>query len=296
MTPPVTNRPAVLVTGVSSGIGQAIAEDLMRHGYRVFGSVRRSPDADELRATWGEAFTPLLFDVTDAAAVEQSVAVVEAALDGRGLKGLVNNAGVSFAGPLQHQSLDEIRQTFEVNLFGLLGVTRAFLPLLGARHGARHPPGRIVNIGSVSGAITVPFMAAYAGSKHAVEAVTQGLRRELKIYGIEVSAIEPGFIRSRLFEKSAASKPLERYGDTDYAEIWHRFNQSLSKQEDAAKPASLVTRAVLHAIESPKPRTRYPLDSIWHVGRYLPDRVFDRLIFKALGIDRLMRPKLGGTE
>lgn len=283
-------KPAVLVTGVSSGIGLAIAEDLLKHGYQVFGSVRLIEDAEQLVGRWGRSFVPLVFDVTNNETLQEAVIQLSSALQGRVLKALVNNAGVSFAGPLIHQPWDEIRQTFEVNVFGLLAVTRTFLPMLQAEAG--QPAGRIVNISSVSGTITVPFMATYAGSKHAVEAFTQGLRRELMPLGVHVAAIEPGFIRSRLFEKAAATKPLDRYTDTRYAAAWRTFNLSLRELESQAKPAGIVSRAVLHAVGAKKPRTRYPLDSLWYIGRYLPDRGFDRLIFKALGIERFMRSRL----
>lgn len=280
---------AVIVTGVSSGIGLAVANDLLARGYRVFGSVRRPLDAQALTQQWPRAFVPLVFDVTDAAALRVAVAQVSEALAGRALKALVNNAGVSQSGPLMHQPLQELRDMFEVNVFGLLAVTRAFLPLLGARPGADHAPGRIVNIGSVSGAITVPFMGGYSASKHAVEALSQGLRRELKPYGIEVSTIEPGFIRSRMFEKAVPSEASERYADTAIAAAWRQFNHALLGMERAARPPESVARVVREAIEAAKPRTRYPLDPVWRVGRLLPDRGFDRLIFKSLGIGALMR-------
>lgn len=286
---PTSDRPAAVVTGVSSGIGLSIAEELLKRGYRVFGSVRREMDAELLVTRWPGAFVPLVFDVTDDSALSGVVQQVRAALGGKSLKALVNNAGISHSGPLMLQPLEEIRQTFEVNVFGLLAVTRAFLPLLGGNRGAGHPPGRIVNIGSLSGAITVPFMASYSGSKHAVEAFSQGLRRELLPFGIEVATIEPGFIRSRMFEKAAPTEASDRYANTAYSEAWRQFNRSLLKQERTAKPPEVVTRAVVHAIEASRPRTRYRLDPLWYIGRLLPDRGFDRLIFKALGLTTLMR-------
>lgn len=281
--------PAVVVTGVSSGIGLAIAQELLAAGYQVFGSVRRNEDAASLSAAWDSAFVPLVFDVCDEVGLQQAVEQVRAALDGRVLSGLINNAGVSYSGPLIYQPLDEIRMTFEVNVLGLLAVTRAFFPLIQALAGSHQQPGRIVNISSISGAITVPFLTAYSGAKHAVEAFTQGLRRELMPFGIHVSAIEPGFIHSRLFEKAQAIKPLERYLDTGYAAAWLRYNESLRDLERQAKPAEIVAHAVRHALQSSRPRTRYPLDVLWLIGRFLPDRLFDRLIFKALGIGRFMR-------
>ncbi len=280
-------KEAVLVTGVSSGIGLAIAEDLLSSGYRVLGSVRRAHDASELQQRWPDDFTPLVFDVTDTEALPAIVRQVESILGGRGLRALVNNAGINLGGPLMHQPLSEVRKVFDVNVFGLLAVTQAFLPLLGARRDRAGPPGRIVNLGSVSGAITVPFMTTYSATKHAVEALTQGLRRELSIYGIEVSAIEPGMVRSKLVDKRLAERVEERYAHTDYAAWLVQFGRSILAQENSAPPPDRVTAAVRHAIESPKPRTRYPLDRIWLIGRLLPDRGFDKLIFKALGLDRI---------
>jgi len=278
--------PVVLITGVSSGIGEAIAEDLLGRGYHVLGSIRRPGDAVQLQRKWPDAFQPLVFDVTDAVAIAAAVEQVQAILGGRTLKALINNAGINLGGPLMHQPLAEVRRVFEVNVFGLLAVTQAFLPCLGASRGRAGPAGRVVNIGSVSGAITVPFLGAYSGSKHAVEALTQGLRRELSLYGIEVVAIEPGMVRSRLGEKRMAERAETRYAQTDYVPWLEQFDRSIQAQEKTAPPADKVTAAVRHAIESPKPRTRYPLDRIWMVGRILPDRAFDNLIFKALGLQR----------
>lgn len=281
--------PAVLVTGVSSGIGQSIAEDLLAQGYLVLGSVRREADAALLVARGGPFFVPLIFDVTDPQSLQHAVDQVSNLLDGQPLHGLVNNAGVSFAGPVLLQPFEEIRTTFEVNVLGLLAVTRAFAPLLKAAGGSSATSGRIVNISSVSGVVTVPFLTAYAGSKHAVEAITQGLRRELMPYGIHVTSIQPGFIQSRLFEKAQACGPDQQYTGTDYSLLWQRFNQSLRRQEQQAKPAQSVAKAVRLALQNPRPRTRYPLDMLWYLGKVLPNRWFDRLIFKALGIERLIR-------
>ncbi|MCK6401339.1 MAG: SDR family oxidoreductase [Sphaerotilus natans subsp. sulfidivorans] len=279
---------SVLVTGVSSGIGQAVAQGLLERGWHVFGSVRRTADGDALVTRWGQGFEPLVFDVTDAAGIETAVHALQQRLANGRLDALVNNAGISHSGPLLHQPLDELRAMFEVNVFGLLQVVRAFAPLLGARRGAAGVPGRIVNIGSVSGAITVPFLGGYSASKHAVEAIGQALRRELSPYGVAVTTIEPGFIRSRMFEKSVQSE--SRYGDTDYATIWKRFNVSLRQRESAAQDPEVVVRAVVEALDAKRPRTRHPLDPLWRIGHLLPDRGFDRLIFKSLGIAELMHP------
>jgi NAD(P)-dependent dehydrogenase (short-subunit alcohol dehydrogenase family) len=274
---------------VSSGIGKAIAVELLDAGYTVFGSVRRIVDADPLVAAGDGRFTPLVFDVTDPPAIAQAVQEVEARTGTAGLAALVNNAGMNVSGPFICQPAEQFRRVMDVNFHGLVAVTRAFLPMLGA-DGARQRPGRIVNIGSVQGIMTVPFMSAYSASKHAVEAFAQGLRRELVPFGIHVATIEPNFTQSDIFAKAAADSIDNRYEGSPYEAAWAQFNTAIAAAEAQAKPASTVTRKVLHAIRSPRPRTRYPLDPIWHLGRFLPDRLFDRLIFKGLGITKMMRP------
>jgi NAD(P)-dependent dehydrogenase (short-subunit alcohol dehydrogenase family) len=214
-------KSTVLVTGVSSGIGLTLAEDLLEHGYEVLGSVRKIQDADELCARWSGSFTPLVFDVTDAAALPGIATQVQTIVGGRGLKALVNNAGISLSGPLMHQPLSELRKVFDVNLFGTLAVTQTFLPLLGAHCDRIGAPGRVVNIGSIA----------------------------------------------------------------DYRVWLEQFDRAVTFQEQNAPPAVKVAEAVRHAIESRKPRTRYPLDPLWNVARRMPDEKFDRLIFNALGID-----------
>jgi NAD(P)-dependent dehydrogenase (short-subunit alcohol dehydrogenase family) len=282
---------AILVTGVSSGIGQAIALDLMRSGYTVFGSVRRIEDAASIVEVSDSRFIPLVFDVTDPAGIARAVSDIERQVGPAGLTALVNNAGISESGPFLHQPEHQFRQVMEVNFHGLVAVTRAFVPLLGATDTPRDRPGRVINIGSVQGIMTVPFMAAYAASKHAVEAFAQGLRREMIPFGISVSTIEPNFTKSDIFAKASVNSGKNRYEGTRYEKAWAQFNASLAAAEEGAKPTETVTRKVLHAIRSPRPRTRYPLDPIWHIGRFLPDRLFDHLIFKGLGISKMMQPR-----
>ena len=264
--------------------------DLMAEGFLVFGSVRQPEDASDLLASANGQFVPLVFDVTDPVGIARAVVEVERQVGAAGLTALVNNAGVSISGPFLHQPAEQFQRVMDVNFHGLVAVTRAFLPLLGAVDKPRNLPGRIVNIGSVQGILTVPFMSAYAASKHAVEAFAQGLRRELIPFGISVSTIEPNFTKSAIFAKATADAATNPYRGTRYEAAWDRFNVSLAAEEAKAKPARTVTRKVLHAIQSPRPRTRYPLDPIWHIGRLLPDRMFDTLIFKALGIASAMRP------
>jgi len=283
--------PSVVITGVSSGIGFALAEDFLKRGYRVFGSVRREVDASVLVAGWPSSFVPLVFDVTDEAALPRVVAQVEAVVGSQGLRALINNAGIAHNGPLWLQPMAEIRQQFEVNVFGMIMVTRAFLPLLGMRPGHQQPAGRVVNIGSLSGGITVPFITAYSCTKHAVEAFSKGLRRELLGYGIEVVTVEPGIIKTSMLDKSAQAQPLDRYADTDIAPAWKLFNDRLRADESRAQSPAVVCKAVTHAVEAKRPRTQYPLDPLWRVGRILPDRWFDKLMYKVFGFraDNMLR-------
>ena len=189
------------MTGASTGIGRGIAEALVHRGFRVFGSVRKQADAAALEAALGEAFTPLLMDVTDAPAVARA-ADAEVRLGPARLAGLVNNAGVSLVGPLLHQPLEEFRTQLEVNLVAPLRVIQAFAPLLGAQGGREGPPGRIVNISSVGGKMAAPYLGMYAATKHGLEGLSESLRRELMLYGIDVIVVEPGYTNTPILDKA----------------------------------------------------------------------------------------------
>jgi NAD(P)-dependent dehydrogenase (short-subunit alcohol dehydrogenase family) len=281
-----TTQQTVVVTGISSGIGFALAEKLLTSGYFVIGTVRSLADADGLVAgSHSKNFLPIKMDVTNPESIVEAVDQVKGHLGGRTLTALINNAGVSFDGPLMCQPMAEVRAVFEVNVFGLLAVTQGFLPLLGAG-GNPNPerPGRVVNISSVSGGMTMPFTGAYSASKHAVEAITQAFRRELMPWGVEVVSIEPGFIRTDMFKKFSTREP--QYASTVYAAMWERFWSFMLASEESAKPPAIVVSAVMHAIESKRPNTRYPLDSIWRISRLLPDRWFDKLLLRAFRFDK----------
>jgi NAD(P)-dependent dehydrogenase (short-subunit alcohol dehydrogenase family) len=282
---------AAVVTGVSTGIGYACAIELARQGVHVFGSVRHMGDGDRLRAEINDRFTPLVFDVTDAGAVRAAAEQVAAAVGDYGLWGLVNNAGIAVSGPLQHLQIDELRHQFEVNLFGLLGVTQAFLPLLGARRACPHPPGRIVNISSVSGRIAFPFLGPYSASKHALEALSDSLRRELLIYGVDVIVIQPGAIRTPIWDK-AAQEDAGWLAGTDYYKAAIRFQRSAVAQgREGGLPSEQVAQTVFKALNHAKPKTRYLLAknklTHWWLVRALPDRWFDKLITRMLKLQKV---------
>ena len=259
----------IVITGVSTGIGHASAEALLGRGYRVFGSVRTQEDADRLQAAWGEHFTPLLFDVTDEDAIRCAAEQVTIALGDAGLDGLVNNAGIAVPGPVLHLPVDEYRRQFEVNLFGQIAVIQAFLPLLGARKPCPYEPGRIVNISSVSGKIAYPFLSAYACSKYALEALSDSLRRELMLYGIDVIVIEPGAVSTPIWDKSDEidTSPFE---GSDYTVIMTRMLKGMTKMGNNAQGPEAVSRAVIDALESRHPKARYALPANRMTGWWLP--------------------------
>lgn len=280
----------VLITGVSTGIGYATTKLLLQQGYQVLGSVRKSADAERVRHELGsDHFRALLFDVTDEVAIQAAVAEATALVGERGLAGLVNNAGVATPGPLLHISVAEVRHQFEVNFFGLLAVTQAFLPLLGARRNCPHPPGRIVNISSVSGRMASPFLAPYAASKHALEALTDSLRRELLIYGIDVISVQPGPIRTPIWDK-AEQLDVERFAQTDYYPILKRVLADSVANGRAGRAPEEVARAVHHALAdtNPRPHVALPTNRLsWWLIRALPARWVDWLIARHLRLRRL---------
>jgi len=275
-------RPAVLITGVSTGIGFDAARELIAHGFQVLGSVRKSEDGERVKQTLGEHFTPLLFDVTDLEAIAQAVPQVQQIVGDSGLAGLVNNAGVAPTGPLMHMPLEEFQRCIDINLYGVLRTTQAFLPLLGARRNCPHPPGRIVNLSSISGGVAFPLVGAYACSKHALEALTDTLRRELGIYGIAVVAIEPGAIQTPIWDKAQAVDA--RYAHTDYADAMARMPEFAAKESRNGKPVAVVSAAIRDALTSPRPKTRYPLTAMWTIRKLVPTRAMDRIASKTIGL------------
>lgn len=275
-------RPYVLITGVSTGIGLDATRYLIERGYHVLGSVRKMADAERVQKEFPAHFTPLLFDVTDATAIAVAIEQVSKQVGTRGLAALVNNSGISGTAPLMHVPMDEVRQMFEVNVFGLLQVTQAFLPLLGAKKNCPHAPGRVINISSISGGLVFPFVGTYGATKHAVEALTDGLRRELGIFGIQVVGIEPGNIRTPIWEKSNDAN--NRFAATAYAPTLEKLPEIILEMGRKGDPVETVSRAIHHAISAPRPKTRYPLTFLWRLSRVLGDRALDRLTRQAMGI------------
>jgi NAD(P)-dependent dehydrogenase (short-subunit alcohol dehydrogenase family) len=279
---------AILITGVSTGIGNAAARALVERGYQVFGSVRRQEDAERLQEELGDHFTPLLFDVTDSAAITAAVKQVAEATGSEGLYALVNNAGIVIPGPLKYMPLEDFRAHFDVNLFGLMDVTQQFLPLLGAAENSPYPPGRIINISSTSGRVAYPFMGAYAATKHALEGFSDSLRRELMLYGVDVIVIQPGTTNTPIVHKFADQ--IRRYEETDYGHMFTMLEEQMADREKSGLPVSKVVEAIVTAVESPRPKARYAVPrkwlGSWILPRLLPDRWLDRVVDSRLDIKK----------
>ena len=280
---------AIVITGASSGIGYDAARYAIAQGARVFGSVRSAADADRVRAELGDRFTPLQFDVTDAPAVRAGAEQVRAALAGERLFGLVNNAGIATAGPLLHQPLDEWRRVVEVNLIGAVCTTQSFAPLLQSSGAQR--PGRIVNISSVSGRIGWPMLSAYAASKHGMEGMSDALRRELQVYGIDVIVIGPGSVKTPIWEKARALN-VSPYATTAYRAAFDRYAAFVGDSEAAGIPVERVSVLVWRALTQPHPRTRYapsPNPFTNWLLPLLPRRWIYRIAAQSMGLARQAR-------
>ena len=273
----------VLITGVSTGIGYESLKAFHKKGYNVFGSVRKQEDADRLKGEFTENFTPLIFDVTDEEAVNTVISSVHEKIKDEGLFCLVNNSGIAEGGPLQHQSMDQIKKHFEVNVFGLVSVTKACLPLLGAKENCPFSAGKIINISSVAGRIAAPFVAAYVGSKHAVEGISHSLRRELIPFGIDVIIVAPGAVKTPIWDKGIH---MSTYGDTAYGKVLKRFGKGAMKGAETGLEASFLGEQIAKIAEKSKPRVRYAFVpksfSNWTIPKMMPHRTVDNVIKKRL--------------
>jgi len=282
-------RPAVVITGASTGIGAACARELARRGFRVFAGVRKATDGDRLKNASAE-IVPLLIDVTDTSQIAAAADCVARTVGAGGLAGLVNNAGIVVAGPLEILPLAELRRQLEVNVVGQVAVMQAFIPLV------RLARGRIVNVGSVNGRMTPPYMAPYAASKHALEAINNALRSELRAWGIEVSIIEPGATATPIWDKSLAAADL--LAQTAPAEDMRLYKTDLDALTEAtreiarsAAPVDRVVRCVVHALTARRPRTRYPVglhaNLVLRAYKWMPDRLWDWLVQRSLKLPKI---------
>ena len=272
---------SVLVTGASSGIGEACAVHLAHHGFRVYAAARRLDKLKPLEGLAQGRIHPVALDVTDRASID--AALEKIAADDVTLFGLVNNAGVSVMGPLEQVPIEEWRRQYETNVFGLVSMTQAVLPQM--RVAGR---GRIVNIGSVAGRIAAPFQGAYASSKHAVEGLSDSLRREVRPFGVKVSIVRPGFINTPFGEQE--QEGLEGYlgNDMPYDEDIRRFKSWHAKGHPSAPPPTVVADAVLKALTAENPDARYPVPERSRMNlalrNALPTSATDAILRRVMGL------------
>jgi NAD(P)-dependent dehydrogenase (short-subunit alcohol dehydrogenase family) len=277
--------PTVVVTGAAKGIGAAVVRRLAGDGYRVVAGVRGAEDAEAVRRELGERVLPVLLDVTDPEAVAAAAELVAGEVGERGLAGLVNNAGIAVAGPLEFLPPAELRRQLEVNVVGQHAVTKALLPLLRRGH------GRIVNVGSVGGRIAGPLTGPYHASKFALRGLTDTLRLELAPWGIEVVLVEPGSTATPIWGTSLAA--AERLQQALPPEAEERYGRAAARARAGARhnathgmPADRVAAVVARALTARRPRARYLVGRDARIAAMvarLPDRLRDRLVLRRLG-------------
>lgn len=275
---------AVVVTGSSTGIGRASALALAREGFTVFAGVRKPEDGEALVAAAEGELEPLALDIADGASIAAATERVREATAGR-LAGLVNNAGIVVPGPVEAVDLDELRRQLEVNVVGQVAVTQAFLPMIRAAR------GRVVLMSSIGGRMSVPHLSAYNASKHALEAIGDSLRQEMRQFGVEVAIVEPGSVATPFWDKGHAEAPKARAAMGP--ELLEIYGPELDQLEAASRKTAArgvapdrVAEAIVQALTAAKPRTRYLVGVDAKIQaqlrRLLPDRVLDRLIAREL--------------
>ena len=285
----IGNGRAVVITGSSTGIGAACALHLDRIGFLVFAGVRKIADGEALQRQGENRLIPLILDVTDAASIQRSQRIVSEHVGAHGLFGLVNNAGIAVAGPLEAVPISDLRRQLEINLIGQVAVIQAFLPLI------RMARGRIVNMGSIAGRAAMPLMGPYSASKFALEAITDALRLEVQQWGIEVSIVEPGAIATPIWDKSGkgatdlevATTPELR---TLYAGVIAGVKKVVGEAAKRAIAPDAVAQAVERALTAARPKTRYLVGPDAKLRalmiKLLPDRASDAVLTWVLKLPR----------
>lgn len=274
----------VLITGCSSGIGLAAARLLRKQNWQVVPTARKPEDLERLRA---EGFDPIELDLTDSRSIRQAIDTVLNRFNGQ-LGAIVNNAGFGLTAAIEDTTRDMFRDLFEVNLFGLQELTNGFIPVF-----RKQGYGRIVNVSSVLGELSLPFAGIYSASKHAVEALSDALRRELFDSGIAVSIIQPGPIETRFSENLAHR--TDRYPANPDSRFCGFYKEAITTRKTGKaartagafmKPPEAVADKILKAVESPHPKRRYRVTAVAHFGafarRALPAAFLDHLMVKHL--------------
>ena len=279
----------ILITGATSGIGRHAALHLARAGHRVFATGRNAAALAALRdEATGTALETLELDVTNAASIARAKRDVDERTAGDGLDVLINNAGYGLLAPMEMVTDEDMRAQFETNVFGLMAVTRAFLPQMRAR-GA----GKVLNVSSVGGRLTLPFFGAYNATKYAIESMSDALRRELAPFGVSVVLIEPGVIRSEFSDRSWALLAKYRTAAAPWGFVLDRADKIKSVSDASAVGPEHIARAMERAIRARRPAARYVAPyrtkvALW-LNAILPTRWFDGIMGLALGLTRRNR-------
>ena len=249
---------SVVITGASSGIGKETCKIFLEEKYLVFGSVRNKKDALKLSLEFGNDFIPLIFDVTDKNSVETSRKKVEQVLGNKKLDLLINNAGVALLGPLAYMNIEEFEEQLNVNLKGNLICTQVFLPILGMNSKLKGKPGSIINISSaLGGKIGAPFYGAYCSSKHALEGLSESLRRELSIFGIKVVVIAPGAVSTPIWNKVNYKDHISKYRKTEYLHSYQKNLDLLTKLNQTKLTSQKVSKFIFKVANLRKPKSKY---------------------------------------
>ncbi len=273
----------VLITGVSTGIGNDATGYLIKKGYHVLGSVRKESDVISLEKQFPANFTCLGFDVTKIDEVKLAYEKVLTILNGNILSGLVNNAGLAIGGPIELMDDDKFRYQMEVNLFAVRNTTNIFLPLLKGNKKKGIQGGKIIMISSISGVFNTPFNGAYCISKHAMESLAEIYRRELMMYNIDVISIQPGPIQSKLWAKNV--NKYEEYENTPYDKLMKRSNAIMQKAEKDALPAEIISKLIFKILNK-KTKLAFVINknklmTIFFI-KYIPARWVDVIFYKKL--------------
>jgi NAD(P)-dependent dehydrogenase (short-subunit alcohol dehydrogenase family) len=283
------NARTVLITGASTGIGCASALHLDRADFRVFAGVRRSEDGDRLREQGSRRLAPIHLDVTNPEDIRNAVRIIDEAAGGE-LYGLVNNAGICLPSALELVPLADLRKHLEVNVVGPIALTQALLPSL------RRARGRIVNVGSVNGQVALLGAGAYSASKFALEAISDVLRLELRPWGICVSQIEPGGIKTEIFDKARREVARTIAGASDelredYRSVHDGLLAKIEKGGSSLAPPGQVAVVIARALSARRPRARYYVGRnarlLSLLKRLLPDRALDALLARRSAAPRL---------
>ncbi len=285
----MANSKDVVVTGVSTGIGWATTKVLVSKGFRVFGSVRKQADADRLQREFGDGVVPLIMDITDIDAIHQAAHQVGSMIGDRNLVGLVNNAGIVVSGPLLYLRPSEFRRQLDVNLISPLVVIQAFAPFLGTDKKRQGPTGRIVNISSTGAKVAIPLLGAYSSSKFGLEGMSDALRRELMLFGIDLVIIEPGTVNTAMYDKGE-KEDLSEFKQTAYWDAVQNFQKFIVAEGRKGLSPERLGKAVYVALSTAKPKARYAVVpqrfKNWTLPRLLPTRMVDAELAKQFGFTK----------